>query len=615
MASVINTNIMSLNAQRNLTKSQGGLATAIQRLSSGLRINSSKDDAAGLAISERFTTQIRGLNQAARNANDAISLAQVAEGGLTETQNSLQRIRELAIQSANSTNTASDRAALDLEVQQLVQEVQRIATTSQFNGQNILDGTFSGAQFQVGANANQTINFGISGATTNLLGAFQATSTAVTATGLDGSGLVINGITVGASAATTSAGVTVGSAAAKAAAVNSVSSQTNVSATATTSLTGTAPVAGSGLGNGALLINGIAIGSIAKDASAVTQGQSAATAINAVTSQSGVTATADTSTGALTLTSSEGRDIALTAATATAQGATDIFNAIGLDISAAGNPTGNNTSTIQIGGAFDLSAPAAGSLTEADTVVIDGVTYEFTTDATVAGTNVAVTVADGNTATQVATALNSAINLQFAAGNTTYSSSPSTDTLTLTNAKFGDETLTYDETGVVGGGGAGALVQTIDTATGTDAADGNGVTTRGTLQLSSAENFSFTGSTAGMLTAAGLTTASASLSQLSGVSVDSVANSNSAIAILDGALSQISTIRAGLGALQNRFEAVVSNLTTAAENQEGARSRIRDADFAMETAALTRAQILQQAGIAMISQANAIPQNVLSLLQ
>ena len=177
MPQVINTNVSSLTAQRNLTTSQGQLATALQRLSSGLRINSARDDAAGLAISERFTTQIRGLNQAVRNANDGISLAQTAEGALGETGNALQRIRELAIQSANSTNSASDRAALNAESAQLLQEIQRNGLTTQFNGQNILDGTFSAAQFQVGANANQTISFGITGATTNLLGAYQATST------------------------------------------------------------------------------------------------------------------------------------------------------------------------------------------------------------------------------------------------------------------------------------------------------------------------------------------------------------------------------------------------------------------------------------------------------
>src|SRR5690606_18506954 len=162
MAQVINTNVMSLNAQRNLSTSGGQLATALQRLSSGLRINSAKDDAAGLAIAERFTTQIRGLNQAARNANDGISLAQTGEGALAEITNNLQRIRELAVQAANSTNSASDRAALDQEVQQRLAEIQRIASQTSFNGQKILDGTFGTAAFQVGANAGETISIGLS---------------------------------------------------------------------------------------------------------------------------------------------------------------------------------------------------------------------------------------------------------------------------------------------------------------------------------------------------------------------------------------------------------------------------------------------------------------------
>ncbi|MBK9238273.1 MAG: hypothetical protein IPO19_20760 [Rhodoferax sp.] len=157
MASTINTNISSLTAQRNLGTSQSSLTTAIQRLSSGLRINSAKDDAAGMAISERFTTQIRGLNQASRNANDGISLAQTAEGAMSGAGNILQRVRELAVQSANASNSASDRQALQNEVGQLVAELDRIAQTSEFNGQKLLDGTFGTQQFQVGANANQTI--------------------------------------------------------------------------------------------------------------------------------------------------------------------------------------------------------------------------------------------------------------------------------------------------------------------------------------------------------------------------------------------------------------------------------------------------------------------------
>ena len=613
MPQVINTNVSSLTAQRNLTTSQGQLATALQRLSSGLRINSARDDAAGLAISERFTTQIRGLNQAVRNANDGISLAQTAEGALGETGNALQRIRELAIQSANSTNSASDRAALNAESAQLLQEIQRNGLTTQFNGQNILDGTFSSAQFQVGANANQTISFGITGATTNLLGAYQATSAVVTSSAFDGAGFTINGVEVGVSAATSAAGVTADSATAKATAINSKSNLTGVSATAASSVQGSAPIARSSLANGALQINGVSIGAISRDANAVTQGRSAATAINAVTNQTGVTAVADASTGALSLTTSDGRNIALTSTAGTAAGATAIFNATGLDVSVGANPTGNDTFTLTIGGAFDLSAPAAGSLTEGDSFVLDGVTYEFTTDATITGGNIAVTVADGNTATQVATALTTAIQAQFTLGNTSVSAASAAAVVTVTNNKLGaNGTLAgYSEAGVVGGGGAGAIVQGAETA-GTNAADGTGITTRGTLTLSSAGNFTLGGAD---LAFGGLASAAPALTRLDTVNISTVAGANTAIAVLDGALSQVTSIRADLGAVQNRFSSTVANLTTTVENLSAARSRILDADFAAETASLTRAQILQQAGTAILAQANAIPQNVLSLLR
>ena len=170
MASVINTNINSLTTQRNLSTSAASLTTSIQRLSSGLRINSAKDDAAGLAISERFTTQIKGLNQAARNANDGISLAQTTEGAMSGAGNILQRVRELAVQSANATNSASDRQALQAEVGQLVSELDRISQTTEFNGSKLLDGTFGTQQFQVGANANQTITAATANLRTNVYG-------------------------------------------------------------------------------------------------------------------------------------------------------------------------------------------------------------------------------------------------------------------------------------------------------------------------------------------------------------------------------------------------------------------------------------------------------------
>jgi len=604
MPQVINTNVASLNAQRNLTTSQGQLATALQRLSSGLRINSAKDDAAGLAISERFTTQIRGLNQAVRNANDGISLSQTAEGALGETGNALQRIRELAIQSANSTNSASDRAALNAESAQLLAEVQRIAQTTQFNGQNILDGTFSSAQFQVGANANQTISFGIAGATTNTLGAFQATSTAVSSSAFDGAGFTINGVEIGVSAATSAAGVTADSATAKATAINSKTALTGVSATAANSVTGVAPVARSGLASGALVINGVSVGAIASDTNAVTQGRNAATAINAVSNQTGVTAAADASTGALTLSTSDGRNIALTAGTASAANAQAIQNATGLDISAGANASGHEVNTLTFGaGNLDAGAPA---LATGDTFTIEGRVYELTTGGAVGSGNVAVTVAAASTPTATILALSNAVNAEYAAGRTSVvASGASATNLVLTSDKFGAGVINYAETS------AGTASVAITTA-GTAPVDGNGVTTRGTLTLSSASNFTLGGAD---LAYGGLASAAPSLTRLDTVNISTVAGANAAIAVLDGALSQVTSIRADLGAVQNRFASTISNLQATSENLSAARSRILDADFASETALLTRAQILQQAGTAILAQANAIPQNVLSLLR
>lgn len=196
MPQIINTNIMSLNSQRNLNTSQESLRVSLQRLSSGLRINSAKDDAAGLAISERFTAQIRGLNQASRNANDAISLSQTAEGALGEAGNNLQRIRELSIQSANATNSASDRLALQAEVGQLVSELDRIATSAEFNGQKLLDGTFGTAVYQVGANANQTIATTTANFRTNQYGnnrVYGTETTAGDAPRISGQEMTLNG--------------------------------------------------------------------------------------------------------------------------------------------------------------------------------------------------------------------------------------------------------------------------------------------------------------------------------------------------------------------------------------------------------------------------------------
>jgi flagellin len=621
MPQFINSNIASLNSQRALNSSQGDLSTTLERLSSGLRINSAKDDAAGLAITDRMTSQIRGMNQAVRNANDGISLAQTAESALASTSDNLQRIRELSIQSANSTNSASDRKALNTEVNQLIEEIQRVGVSTQFNGQNLLDGSFQSAQFQVGANANQTLNVGIAGSTTNLLGSYQASSTAVDTNAFDGDSFTINSIEIGVSAGTSAAGFDDDSAAAKAAAINNKSNETGVSATATSSVTGIAPITGAGLDTGDLVINGISIGSIAKSGNAVTQGGNAATAINAESNETGVTATASAVTGALTLTASDGRNISLTSSTATGDSATKIFNSVGLDISDGDNPSGNDTQDLVFaaGGAFaDSGTPADGDIAEGDTITIDSIVYEFTTetqDQVTAGgsTNIAVTLIADDTVNTNSAALAAAITGQRTAGNTTVSASDTTGTVTLTQDKLGDagdQQIGYVESNM--SLGAAGIAQGTVSAAGTDAVDGNGVTTFGTMTLSSAENFTLGGDD---LAFGGLSGASTSLTKLESVDISTVAGANSAINVLDGALSQISTQQAELGAMQNRFSSTIDNLASSVENLSSARSQIRDADFAAETAELSRNQILQQAGIAMLSQANSAPQNVLSLLQ
>jgi len=384
MPQIINTNIASLNAQRNLNASQDSLATSLQRLSSGLRINSAKDDAAGLAIASRFTAQINGLNQAARNANDGISLAQTAEGALGVIGDNLQRIRELAVQSSNATNSNTDRAALQTEVGQLLNEIDRVADQTSFNGVKLIDGSFSGAVFQVGANAGESITVSsIVDANTAALGSVsQATGGALSV--------------------------------------------------AASGLTGFATA----IAAGGVTINGKDIGAIGAASSAQERAGQLVNAINNISAQTGVGAVYNSATGQISLSS-------------------------------------------------------AAAITVAGT----------TNDATVAG---------------------------------------------YANGSIGSVTTT---TGI----------NTLD--------------------------------------------------------VSNYANAQLAIQQVDSALQGVNTARASLGAYQNRFSSVVANLQTASENLSASRSRIQDTDFAAETANLTRAQILQQAGTAMLAQANALPQNVLTLLK
>jgi flagellin len=496
MASFINTNLASLNAQRNLSTSQTSLATSLQRLSSGLRINSAKDDAAGLAISSRLTAQINGSTQAARNANDGISLAQTAEGDLAQIGTNLQRIRELAVQAANGSNSASDRASLNNEAQQLSSEIDRVASNSSFNGVKLLDGSFNAQSFQVGANntANDSISIAaISSARTSALGG-SGTSTQTTVTGtlatssaLSAGDLTLNGFQIGASTVGSSAGQAAGSAFSIAAAINAVSSQSGVTATAVAAtVTGATPSSsGSAVSAGSFSINGVNVGAIAAGGDAVGAGANTAAAINLVSGQSGVTATADNA-GKVTLTAADGRDITLK------------LN--------AKDSAGTATVLATVNGATGLTTSAGGTTTSGK--------VNLTSNA-----SSGITISGGNPAY---------------AGQAAGTTAPST-------------TLTVNS------------ISTIDLST--------------------------------------------------------TAGAKNALAAIDGALTGVNSSRASLGAYQNRFASAVTSLQTTSENLSASRSRIEDTDFASETASLTRGQILQQAGTAILAQANSLPNGVLALLR
>ena len=492
MAQVINTNIASLNAQRNLNQSQSAMQVSLQRLSSGLRINSAKDDAAGMAISSRMTAQINGLNQAVRNANDAISLAQTAEGSLNTVSDNLQRIRELAVQSANATNSASDRASMDAEAAQLVAEITRVAGTTQFNGVNLLDGSFSSQAFQVGANANQTIT---------VTSIADSRATALGSNILAGVGSVIGAGGVGvtkAAAADLTGGNTVGIEA----------------ALTITTLTG-----------GTTAAFGYAANA---DAKAV------AAAINTNAAGVGVTASASNS--------------------ATLSG-----------VSVAGTIT------------FDLN-----------------------------GVTVSAAVADPTDLTALMGAINGAQGSTGVVASFTSSSTKAGLTLSTTDGRD-ISILNYDNTG-----GAGTATAVFSGVTLTDAGNDSSIKSGSVSLTSSKGTITLAGANTDVFTSA---TQSSAFSSLSSVSLTSAANAQLAIAVVDAALGQVNVSRGDLGAYQNRFASAVANLQTTAENLTASRSRIQDADFAAETAAMTRGQILQQAGTAILAQANSMPNTVLSLLK
>lgn len=823
MAAYINTNIASLNAQRNLTASQSALQTSLQRLSSGLRINSAKDDAAGLAIADRFSTQIRGLNQAVRNANDGISLAQTAEGALGEMGNNLQRIRELAVQAANSTNSASDRAAINEEVQQRLAEIDRTSSQTSFNGQKILDSSFGKANFQIGANAGETIQVDLSTSMRNAsIGKIATTeSTVLGATSTNGRiDVTSTNLAYGTAGQAATAGqisftATTSNFSAAVSYQAGTSTAQDVNGAHNFSLGTTQVDANSVFGGGAVTdfdysagnlaqfdvniagsttgVVGITLNQAYADGNAVAaaiQSQIQATAGNEdVTVTFGAGSYTITNTGkagagnAITITNADtnatdaDRDfsaatvnngtvgVASSAATMTIDGtnitldgnhanAADVAaelttkmqaSALGAGYSAALDGNGDIVITNATGGTntaavvltnVDANAAAAGfanstgvagtaasggnpaSLTiggqavslNADYLSFDGLRSAIQTQLggsfTVSGTGANITVArnttgagsaavdisgadanaqagfgvgatesgtagqnavpttnatfyvDGNAVTlnqnyADQNAVASAISSQLSgagytatnnAGVISIAKTGSLDAVSITgadtNATAGGFGFATGVAGVAGGSvtlaqgefsvngvsitgtfldttstGGTSGVQKLADAINKDVSNVYASVSGGKLVLSSAATMTLGGTEAtGDLGFAG-TSVAATSGSLDNVNTLSVAGALDTIQRVDSALSQVNSLRSTFGAVQNRFESVISNLSSTSENLSAARSRIQDADFAAETATLTRGQILQQAGTAMLAQANSLPNGVLALLR
>jgi flagellin len=479
--------------------SQASLSTSMQRLSSGLRINSAKDDAAGLNISERMTSQIRGLSQASRNANDGISMAQTAEGALGSAGTILQRVRELAVQSANATNSASDRAALNAEVGQLTSELDRIAKTTQFNGQNLLDGSLGSASFQVGANANQTITATTANFSTSKYGNNRIGSKAAATAG-DAGDLVMGTTTLGANVS---------------AAVASATS--TIAADATFAVNGAA---------GSKTI-GIGAGDSAKTVAANVNAQTASTGVTA-TARTEIDMTALTVSDSFTMTVKSDNNTAVTVSFSTGAA----MNADGL----AAGITAFNDKTSQTGVSAKLNATGDG--------------------------------------------------------------------ITLTNASGNDIVLTNTSATAAATVGTAALAATT-----------GAVWVTGAVTLDSDKTFGIVSTTGAVGVSYFLGNQSSQLQAANTLDVSTVDSATRTLSTVDAAISAVNSQRAAFGALQSRFDTTISNLQTTHDNLSASRSRIQDADFASETANLSRSQILQQAGTAMVAQANQLPQGVLALLR
>ncbi len=551
MAQVINTNSLSLLTQNNLNKSQSALNSAIERLSSGMRINSAKDDAAGQAIANRFTANIKGLTQATRNANDGISIAQTTEGALTEVNNNLQRIRELAVQAGTGTNSASDLDSIQAEIGQRMDEINRVSQQTQFNGVKVLSADAGKLTVQVGANDGETIDIDLQEISAKTLG-------------LDG--FNVNGKGVSANA------------------------KANVNDLTKAGATGTGPY---------VVTTSFAKVTAEQAVDAMQDGNTAvvgATTYKYDAAAGNFTTTVAVATGAPTtafagtLLPTAGNKFSgtFTGASGTTNFEVDSAGAITIGGQAAylsgGNLTTNNVGAppaATLSGLF-----ASGDTTaSASSIKLNGTSYDFGAAAN-SGFTYTKTVSKDDVKTAVAGAA-STVNLGSGifASTVTFAAAggQSSDTY-MDNDKEMTKTASYTTSYNVNAVN-GEVTVASTTGTGKYAAD--------------------VGAVAYVNSAGKLTTDTTSKGT----------KTSNPLAALDAALAKVDTLRGSLGAVQNRFDSVIANLGTTVVNLSSSRSRIQDADYAVEVSNMTRAQILQQAGTSVLSQANQTTQGVLSLLR
>ena len=560
MPQIINTNISSINAQRNLNKSQNALGTSLQRLSSGLRINSAKDDAAGLAISNRFSTQVRGLNVAIRNANDGISFAQTTESALTEITTALQRMRDLAVQSANDTNSTSDRLSLQAEVDQLVSEIDRIAGTTTFNNRPVLDGSSTTLSFQIGANANQTVE--------------------------------VSGVDARATSLGSQPGV-----------VQSTSDrmQIETAGTGTQGIQDNANFVQSTISNFEVQLDSVATADYVN----IAETRYGGNITTVVTADLKDRENADYGTGLA-------KQIAERINSIRVSGEESLQNVYA---SAETVFRGSDVVSADYAGTANLTKSASGG----DTSTTVGQGSITNGDLTINGVDIGPATfqaldADGS--------LQNAINAKSDVTGVTASVDRNGE-LVLTAEDGRDIIISTSSSAVTndlfGGGDVGGSGDSTDDRFSANFTD---LRISGRLTVTGDDTISFgggAGDSANLgvddLTVAGASSNVQAVGTIANADITTIEGSNTLIESVDSALDQINSIRGALGAIQNRFESTIRNLSSISESLSAANSRILDADFAAETASLAKNQVLQQAGISVLAQANGLPQQVLSLLQ